>query len=131
MTCTFNSNFIYNALSIVTFHLLRLNGIILTYCSDRIGIIKKLRRILFSVHSRNPLKRTYVFQSNLDRFLISGWMFSVPACMILNKVLIYSTCFACFYTAFCTRILCDSKSLHSFTLVSEFLYRSLVICCAT
>ena len=36
------------------------------------------------------------FLSSLDRFLISGLIFSFPACKVLNRVLLHSTCFALF-----------------------------------
>ena len=47
--------------------------------------------------------------SSLDRFLNSGWVFLIPACKVLNsKVVIYTTCFACIYTAFSPRVFDDS-----------------------
>jgi len=40
------------------------------------------------------IKEPRLFLSSLDRFLSSGLIFSIPACKVLNKVLIYRTCFA-------------------------------------
>ena len=54
------------------------------------------------------IKEPRVLLINLDRFLINGLVFFIPAYKVLNKVLIYSTCFACIYTVFRTRILDDS-----------------------
>jgi len=54
------------------------------------------------------MKEPSFFLSNLDRFLISGLIFSIPACKILKKVLIYSTCFAYIYSVFSTRIIDDA-----------------------
>ena len=48
------------------------------------------------------------FLSSLDRFLTSGLVFSIPACKVLNKALIYSTCLAWVDTVFSTRILDNS-----------------------
>ena len=48
------------------------------------------------------------FLSSLDRFLISGLVFSIPACKVANKVLIYTTFFASIYTVLSSRILDDS-----------------------
>ena len=54
------------------------------------------------------IKGPRFFLSSWDRFLISGLVFSIPACMVLNKVVIYTTCVACIYTVFNTRIRDDS-----------------------
>ena len=45
------------------------------------------------------------FPSSLDRLSISGLVFLIPACNVLNKALIYCTCFACICTVFNTGIL--------------------------
>ena len=54
------------------------------------------------------IKELRFFLSSLDRFLISGFVVSIPACKDLNKDLIYSTCLACIYTVCRTRIPDDS-----------------------
>ena len=74
------------------------------------------------------MKEPRVFLSSLDRFLISGLVFSISACKVLNKALVYSTCFAWIDTVFSTRIL-DDSSEHF--IQSEFLYSNLVIYCVT
>ena len=48
----------------------------------------------------NQVKEPRYFLSSLDRLLINGLAFSIPAWKILNKVLIYNTCFARIYTTF-------------------------------
>ena len=45
--------------------------------------------------------------SSLDRFFISGLLFLIAACRDVKKVLMYTTCFACIYIVFSTRILDD------------------------
>ena len=54
------------------------------------------------------IKELRFFLCSLDRFLISGFLFSIPACEVLNEVLIYSTCFAWIDTVCRTRIPDDS-----------------------
>ena len=54
------------------------------------------------------IKEPRFFLSSLDGILIGGLTLSIPACKVLNKVLIYSTCFACIYIAFSPGIPADS-----------------------
>ena len=65
------------------------------------------------------------FVSSLDRFLISGLVFSIPVCKDLNKVFTCSTCFACIYIVFSTRILDDS--LEHFSRTSCIIILSYVV----
>ena len=44
------------------------------------------------------------FLTSLDKFLLSGMVFLIPACKFLK----YSPCFACIYSVFSTRSLDDS-----------------------
>ena len=63
------------------------------------------------------------FLSSLDRFLISGLVFSIPVCKDLNKVLTCSTCSAYIYIVFSTRILDDSLqyfSQNSFIIIVSY-----------
>ena len=54
------------------------------------------------------IEETRFFPSSLDRFLICGLILLIPACKVLNKVLIHSTCSASIYTIFSQLILDDS-----------------------
>ena len=58
-----------------------------------------------SVTVETRINKTKFFLSSLDRFLISGLVLFIPACKVLNKVFIYSTCYACICIVFSTRIL--------------------------
>ena len=54
------------------------------------------------------MKELSFFLSSLGTLLISGLVLLTPACKVLNKVHIYTTCFACIYTVFSTRVLDNS-----------------------
>ena len=54
------------------------------------------------------VKEASFFLSRLDRLLISGLVFLVPAFKVLLTVLICSSCLAWIYTVLSTRILDDS-----------------------
>ena len=57
----------------------------------------------YTVETR--IKELRYFLSNLDGFLISGLVLSIPAYKVLTKVLLYSTSFACIYIVFSRRII--------------------------
>ena len=66
------------------------------------------------------IEETCFFLSSLDMFISSGLVFLIPACMVLNKVLIYTTCFACIYTAFSTRLIDDYQRRRGLEPRSDF-----------
>ena len=75
-----------------------------------------------------PIKELSFFLSSLDRFLISGLLFSVLACKVLNSKVSHT---ACTLHAFALVSAQECLMALENTLNSEFFYTDLVICCAT
>ena len=71
-------------------------------------VLAKMVIVIAKATIESRAKGSRFFLSSLDRFLICELVFLILACKDVKKVLIYTTCFACFYTVFSTRILDDS-----------------------